>query len=234
MFKELLKWVVQSQKVIFLDFILFWKICLVGILLSAERVKTWIQSLGLSNEFLEEKESLDEYKANMSKALFEKPSTFLFYSMNNIFALQACVKFQVIFTRSTDNKIFQEVYNVMDESLLFTMKNIPFSLGALVKRFFVVFVEYVLFGSNKEYFVILNKHSIINEFSKKILKFKKLFKKWVLFLLWKNLGSILMKILLSLRKYINFLNYMILLSRHHFNIHQFNIQWMYHWETICT
>jgi hypothetical protein len=113
----------------------------------------------------------------MSKALFEKPSTFLFYSMNNIFALQACVKFQVIFTRSTDNKIFQEVYNVMDESLLFTIKNIPFSLGTLVKRFFVVFVEYVLFDSNKEYFVILNKHSIINEFSKKILKFKKLFKK---------------------------------------------------------
>jgi hypothetical protein len=108
-------------------------------------LQTLVESLGLAKDFSAEKSSMNDFKENMIEGLLKKPFEFFYYAMNDVFALQACVKFQIF----SCNTILKDVYKVEDPSYLFTVKNIRFSLGTLVKKFFTVFSQSVLFKSNK-------------------------------------------------------------------------------------
>lgn len=102
---------------------------------------------------------MNDFKERMSEGLLKKPFDFFYYSMNDVFALQVCVKYQIF----SCNIILKDIYKVQDPSYFFTVKNIPFSLGTLVQKFFTVFSQSVLFKSKKLFFVVMHKHSMINE-----------------------------------------------------------------------
>ena len=120
-----------------------------------------IESLGLSKEFIPEKDLMDIYKKNMSRGLYEKPFDFFNYSMNDVFALFVIAKQKVI----SSNKILQDIYGVTEQKYLFTIKNIPSTTGSLVRKFFLVYFENNVFQQNFDYLIAFRKHGILNEFS---------------------------------------------------------------------
>jgi hypothetical protein len=117
-----------------------------------------ITSLGLEI-FQKYKSLMSPYKSEMSKAVQEHPVQFLEYSISDAVVLQEIVDKMVSFT----NSIQSQVYGITDNKYLFTKYSISYSLGALVNRIFVNYLDFHFFENNCIYKIVFLKHGILNE-----------------------------------------------------------------------
>lgn len=118
-----------------------------------------IKSMGLIDEFLVDKSVMDSYKKNIEIDLFEKPFQFFEYGMNDSFVLLEIVQKMVLVT----NKILVDVYLITNYKYMFTTKNIPFTLGALVNKIFNVYIDSKIFQNDPIKKLAFLKHGILNE-----------------------------------------------------------------------
>lgn len=129
-----------------------------------------IAATGLSQDFLEGKRSMDAYKECMSKALYEKTEDFMEYSVGDSISLFCIVKQQVV----VSNSVIQEILGINDNKFLFTVNNIPYTLGSLVNKYFMAFFDSKIFCQNEVFLLALREDAILQELSKDFFEAKRI------------------------------------------------------------
>lgn len=140
---------------------------------NSDGLKSLIKATGLI-EFLDDKDSLDQYKACMDVALRLYPNTFVKYSMNDCLCLIPIVEAQV---RSM-NVILTDL-GVKDK-YHFTFEKIPLTVGRLVSELWLRYFQCIVLKDSNSIQLALKKFGILNKeasnYNENLASFEKLTK----------------------------------------------------------
>ncbi|MBV8801974.1 MAG: hypothetical protein JO131_03230 [Gammaproteobacteria bacterium] len=125
--------------------------------------ETWglavlIEASGLPELNVKNKELMSKYKKNMDEGLINHPQIFIEYSMNDVTVLFDIVEMKI----STFNEILTGVFGITDTNALFTIFNIPMTLGRLVFETWHRYLNYVIFKNDDVYKIASFKLAILN------------------------------------------------------------------------
>jgi hypothetical protein len=126
--------------------------------LDSSGLQNMMKSSGLPEEDSEAKELLDSYKSCMDEALKAYPELFVRYAMND-----ATVLFKIIDSKvESYNSIIRDVFKLNDPDLLYTVKNLPLTVGLLVYSLWEKYFQNSYLKNNPVYQIAFNKLSILD------------------------------------------------------------------------